>query len=394
MGKSKEPFLSRLGAGVSKVGACAFQLVFFSCVLVFWVGSCVKDGKKFLSCTGITKPAKEESVAVRSISKENENDQRFAKALVKMAKAASLDLDKLRVAIIETKHINAATVGKDTFLFCEGLGKLSSEQLNAVMAHEVAHAVKDHSAKSSQLAGTVGRIVDVTGGLLSDDPEAVDEVRSWATSVVFAPFSREQELEADRIGVELLRKAGYPQDAVRLMCDTLGSIAKEEPEASSGGFLATHPAIPDRIDALRKSYRDFEGVLSKPEYWLAFTTIMYDAGFPDMPAKTIEDQIREEGEARTLAMVAKEAEAYVGAASHCEVRLGQLRPPSEYAERHAGWVRFIKQIKPLYMRQLGAAQSGDVKATIQAQEEIGKLQFINYPLVKEADDESKKYLKE
>lgn len=61
-------------------------------------------------------------------------------------------------------------------------------------------------------------------------------------------YSRSEELQADRHGVELLQRAGYP-NAKQIMIDTLEWIMKSSP-GDGGGFLSTHPATQDRIAAL------------------------------------------------------------------------------------------------------------------------------------------------
>ncbi|MCH8979844.1 MAG: M48 family metalloprotease, partial [Armatimonadetes bacterium] len=236
MKNSKEPFFKRLTSIFATGLAVTFQVIFGCVVLLFVVGSCVKDGKNFLSCIGIGKSNEDHLVEFRAWDPDNEVDYRFAEALVKLATAADMDLDKLRIAIAVDQQINAVTIGTDTFVLFEGLSSLSDEELDAVMAHEVAHAIKGHSDKSTDLVNAVSRAAQIAGAILGQDDETTDEVTSWTVDFVFAPYSRSQEREADLVAVDLLIKAGYPLDAVDVMCDALDSLAKRTPDAG-GGFL-------------------------------------------------------------------------------------------------------------------------------------------------------------
>jgi predicted Zn-dependent protease len=70
-----------------------------------------------------------------------------------------------------------------------------------------------------------------------------------AGTLIARGYSRSDELQADSHGVELLRRAGYPEGA---MVDALAWIAQESGAKGGGGFLATHPAIDDRIAKLKR----------------------------------------------------------------------------------------------------------------------------------------------
>ncbi|TAJ77935.1 hypothetical protein EPO44_20390 [bacterium] len=69
-----------------------------------------------------------------------------------------------------------------------------------------------------------------------------------AIGVIARGYSRSEEYEADRHGVEILRRAGYSKE---VMIDALAWV-KRTSGNSGGGFLSTHPAIPERIEILRK----------------------------------------------------------------------------------------------------------------------------------------------
>jgi predicted Zn-dependent protease len=70
-----------------------------------------------------------------------------------------------------------------------------------------------------------------------------------AGSLITRGYSRSEEFAADRHGVELLRRAGYPKT---VMINALTWISRIPGGGSGGGFLSTHPATADRIQELQK----------------------------------------------------------------------------------------------------------------------------------------------
>jgi predicted Zn-dependent protease len=68
-----------------------------------------------------------------------------------------------------------------------------------------------------------------------------------AGNLVARAYSRNEEYAADRHGVDILTRAGYP---AATMVDTLTWLMQIE-GADGGGFFASHPATSDRIQALR-----------------------------------------------------------------------------------------------------------------------------------------------
>ncbi len=136
-------------------------------------------------------------------------------------------------------------VGVNTGLF--KVAKTES-MLAAVMAHEVAHALARHSAErmSQQLAleggleavGLASETAAQYGGLLAQA----------ATLGVILPFSREQEAEADEIGLIYMARAGYdPRAAVTLWRNFMAYGKSGTPE-----FLSTHPSPESRIERLEE----------------------------------------------------------------------------------------------------------------------------------------------
>jgi predicted Zn-dependent protease len=74
------------------------------------------------------------------------------------------------------------------------------------------------------------------------------QITPVAGALIARGYSRQEESEADRHGVAILRRAKYSKD---VMVNTLTWLMQTQ-GASGGGFLATHPGSQERIDALKK----------------------------------------------------------------------------------------------------------------------------------------------
>jgi predicted Zn-dependent protease len=152
--------------------------------------------------------------------------------------------------------------GADVNAFCMAGGKMaiytgliekvrpSDDELAQVIAHEIAHALSNHTAEkmsvaqASQLGAAVLGAVAQSRGL----PIGGTETQLLATVGVQLPNSRAAEAEADRIGIELAARAGYDPHAAaslwRKMMAATGSRGSVE-------FLSTHPAAENRITELQ-----------------------------------------------------------------------------------------------------------------------------------------------
>lgn len=156
-------------------------------------------------------------------------------------------LDQARIGVIEDPNINAANAGGGEFYVTTGLlQKASDEHLTGVLAHEIAHDDLGHVARAQVLGVGLNVGVIVLEKLIPGSSVITPALGTLAARA----YSRSEELEADRHAVELLKRAGSPNGKV-IMIDTLEWIMKSSP-GDGGGFLSTHPATTDRIDALRR----------------------------------------------------------------------------------------------------------------------------------------------
>lgn len=127
--------------------------------------------------------------------------------------------------------------------------KPTDDELAAVLGHEMAHALREHSREqiSQQMATQMGLSVlsAVTG------VSAAGDLGAALTNVMFTlPNSRTHESEADLIGVELAARAGYDPRAAVTLWQKMAALGggSGQPE-----FLSTHPSAATRTTELQRS---------------------------------------------------------------------------------------------------------------------------------------------
>jgi predicted Zn-dependent protease len=152
---------------------------------------------------------------------------------------------EIRIAIVDDPSINAANAGGGEFYLTTGLlEKANDEHLRGVLAHEIAHDDLGHVARA-QVLGTGLNLGVILLEQLMPGSSAVTPI---AGALIANSYSRSEEYAADSHGVEILSRAGYSKE---VMIETLTWLLRAS-KGGGGGFLSTHPATEDRIDALRK----------------------------------------------------------------------------------------------------------------------------------------------
>jgi putative metalloprotease len=173
--------------------------------------------------------------------------QRLQRVMIPLIKGMNrpIPLDKVRVAIADDDHINAANAGSAQFFVTRGLlEKANDDQLRGVLAHELAHEDLGHVAKTQ----TLGTGVNIGIALLEQIFPGSSAITPLAGQLILSRYTQKEEYEADRHGAAVLQRAGYRPE---IMADTLSWLMQVE-GGSKGGFFATHPATQERIEALRR----------------------------------------------------------------------------------------------------------------------------------------------
>jgi beta-barrel assembly-enhancing protease len=131
------------------------------------------------------------------------------------------------------------------------------EEVAGVLAHEMGHVVEDHPAKG--LVEAVG--YGIFGLLL---PGGSADTAVIARSLLTNHYSRGDELEADRVGVEMLNDASVDSRGLIAFFEHMKSEGNEIPGALE--FLSTHPSGDTRADQLEDLIREGEPAMSAEEW--------------------------------------------------------------------------------------------------------------------------------
>jgi predicted Zn-dependent protease len=160
---------------------------------------------------------------------------------------------KWEINVQESKQVNAYCMAGGKIMVYSGLIdqlKPSDDELAAVIGHEIAHALREHSREQmsevyAQQIGLLG-LAAVVGVSTKNSRNANTTLALGSTITAIAltlPHSRRAEHEADEIGLELAARAGYNPNAAVTLWEKMGKIGGQKPPE----FLSTHPSGASRI---------------------------------------------------------------------------------------------------------------------------------------------------
>ena len=185
----------------------------------------------------------------------NAGIQRTARAIAeRLSRAQDIDPSTVEVAVFASPQVNAFVLPGRKIGIYEGIVNVSRSEgeLAAVVGHEIGHLDANHPQErvATQLATQVG--VDLASRALNLQDMAFGREIAAALGLgveygIARPYGRSQELEADRLGLTMMARAGYdPFDAVRFW-----QRMDELPRRGLPSVLSTHPAPAARIEELQ-----------------------------------------------------------------------------------------------------------------------------------------------
>lgn len=127
------------------------------------------------------------------------------------------------------------------------------DELAGVLGHEMAHVLERHAARrvgaATPFAVLFGLPASILGTVSPTLGGIVGGIGGLTSGAVLASYSREQERDADRRGIELAARAGYDPASLASFLRTLGreEALQAGREPSRPSFFSTHPTTPERV---------------------------------------------------------------------------------------------------------------------------------------------------
>ncbi len=146
------------------------------------------------------------------------------------------------IAVIKTPTVNALCMPGGKIAVFTGILdalKLTDDELAVVLGHEMAHALREH-ARARTAKVTLTNVGTLAIGLVIGGN--VGELARQGGGLLTLKFNRDDERDADLIGLELAARAGYDPQAGITLWEKMAQVAKGAPPT----WLSTHPSGEDR----------------------------------------------------------------------------------------------------------------------------------------------------
>ncbi len=159
------------------------------------------------------------------------------------------------VNLIGSSQINAFCMPGGKIAFYTGILEklqLTDDEVAMVMGHEVAHALREHARERMAKSATTNIAARIAGAVASSyfgiDSRITDGVARGGANLLTLEFSRENESEADLVGMELAARAGFdPRAGVTLWQKMGAAEGKAAQQNQLTQFFSTHPIGKNRI---------------------------------------------------------------------------------------------------------------------------------------------------
>jgi predicted Zn-dependent protease len=153
------------------------------------------------------------------------------------------------VNLIGSSQINAFCMPGGKIAFFTGILdrlKLTDDEVAVIMGHEVAHALREH-ARERVAKNELTRLGVALAAIAAGDARYADAF-NLGGALLTLKFSRDDESEADAIGLELAARAGYDPRAGVTLWQKMGAASKGAPPQ----WLSTHPSGKSRIKDIER----------------------------------------------------------------------------------------------------------------------------------------------
>ena len=163
---------------------------------------------------------------------------------------------KWEVNLLGSTQINAICMPGGKIAFYSGILtklELTDDEVAMVMGHEIAHALREHArermGKNMATTGLSRLGGALVSGFFGIDARLTDAVAQQGAQLLSLKFSREDESEADLVGMELAARAGYNPRAGVSLWQKMSAANKGAPPQ----WLSTHPSGSTRIKEIESN---------------------------------------------------------------------------------------------------------------------------------------------
>ncbi|SER23437.1 Putative Zn-dependent protease [Faunimonas pinastri] len=181
--------------------------------------------------------------------------------VAKLVAASDDPTRRYKVTVLNSPVANAFAMPGGYLYVTRGLLALTenSSEFAAVVAHEMAHVLANHALARAKAIQQAKLVQQVAADVITDPSESVNT--RTKSQLTIAKFSRDQEIEADRIGITMAGRAGYDpfaasrfMDKLQAYSDLRSALGKKD---DAENFLASHPGTAERRELAVQVARQF-----------------------------------------------------------------------------------------------------------------------------------------
>ena len=176
--------------------------------------------------------------------------------------AVSEDKTQLyRITILNSPKVNAFALPGGYLYVTRGLLSLANDsaELAGVIAHEMAHVSSNHAILRSEKENSIKVGSEVVSKVLGNN--VAGRVAEAANQLRLSEFSKDQELQADAVGIRMLGSAGFDSHGSVRFLETMQAYqaykAGNSDPFDDVTFLSSHPTTPQRVDLAKRHARFF-----------------------------------------------------------------------------------------------------------------------------------------
>lgn len=213
--------------------------------------------------TGLKTQARQKGVLVAETDPQVQRLRTIAKKIIPHSGRWNERAEKWQweVNLIDVQDVNAFCMPGGKIAFFSGLVdklKLTDDEVAIVMGHEIAHALREHG-RARMAKGTLLQLGAALGSAIFGLGDTGQVLVGQGAQLAFLKFSRDDETEADIVGLDIVARAGYDPRAGIALWKKMEALNKGSPPQ----WLSSHPAGKNRITQMQKHLPDVMPLFAK-----------------------------------------------------------------------------------------------------------------------------------